>query len=183
MITLNLLLTSIIEKLNKSVKTDAMVLTAEQKTQVRANIGALGEDYVPPTQTAEQVGADPKGTASTAVTTHNSAADAHNDIRLLIQALSDDLNAFLDVDDETMDELSEVLQLINNNKGTLESLTTSKVNVADIIDNLVTVVANKPLSANQGVVIKDLIDDLTITVEGKPDLSDAEIEVLSKLIQ
>lgn len=100
------------------------------------------------------------GEAKDYTDTHNVATDAHNDIRLLISELVTKLNNFLDVDDTTTDQLSEVITLINNNKGTLESLTTSKVNVADIIDNLTTNVSNKPLSAAQAVVLKGLIDDL-----------------------
>lgn len=103
---------------------------------------------------------DTKGTANNLLTNHNVATDAHNDIRLLISDLVTKLNNFLDVDDATTDQLSEVIMLINNNKGTLESLTTSKVNVADIIDNLTTNVTNKPLSAAQAVVLKGLIDAL-----------------------
>ena len=118
--------------------------------------------------TAAQVGAEAKG----AVSTHNTATDAHNDIRDLITALTNKLNAFLDVDDTTTDQLSEVLTLIENNKGTLESLTSSKVNVADIINNLTTNVANKPLSAAQGVAIKALIDALSDVVETKASASD-----------
>ena len=100
--------------------------------------------------------------ADTNMNSHNTATDAHNDIRVLIADLATKLNAFLDVDDTTSDQLSEVLALIENNKGTLESLTTSKVNVSDIIDNLTTNVSNKPLSAAQGVALKALIDAITV---------------------
>jgi hypothetical protein len=101
---------------------------------------------------------DKKGTANTTVSVHNTATDAHNDIRVLINDLNTKVTNFLDVDDSTTDQLSEVLTLIEDNKGDLESLTTSKVNVSDIIDNLTTASAKKVLSANQGVAIKDLID-------------------------
>ena len=94
------------------------------------------------------------------ISSHNSSAIAHSDIRGLIADLTEKLNNFLDVDDTTSDQLSEVLTLIENNKGTLESLTTSKVNVSDIIDDLTTANKTKVLSANQGVIIKSLIDDL-----------------------
>ena len=43
------------------------------------------------------------------------------------------------------------------------------VNVADIVNNLTTSVANKPLSAAQGVAIKSLIDALQTVVNGKVD--------------
>ena len=112
------------------------------------------------------------GLASTTVvdnkiSTHNTSAAAHNDIRVLITDLTTKLNNFLDVDDTTTDQLSEVLTLIENNRGTLESLTTNKVNVSDIIDNLTTNNSSKVLSAAQGVAIKNLIDALQTTVNGK----------------
>ena len=115
------------------------------------------------TLTAADVGAEVGGT----VRTHNTSTDAHNDIRVLISDLSTAVNNFLDVDDETTDQLSEVLILIENNRGTLESLTTSKVNVSDIINDLTTNVSNKPLSAAQGVAIKALIDALQAEVDTK----------------
>jgi hypothetical protein len=99
-------------------------------------------------------------TVDTKISTHNTSTAAHNDIRVLIAGLTTKLNNFLDVDDTTTDQLSEVITLINNNKGTLESLTTSKVNVSDIINNLTTNNASKVLSAAQGVLIKGLIDAL-----------------------
>ena len=94
------------------------------------------------------------------ISTHNTSTSAHNDIRTLISDLTIKLNNFLDVDDATKDQLSEVITLIENNKGTLESLTTSKVNVSDIIDNLTTANSTKVLAAKQGVVLKELIDAL-----------------------
>lgn len=124
---------------------------------------------------------------SGSVSTHNTATDSHNDIRLAISDLSTKVNNFLDVSDTESDQLSEVLEMISNNKGTLESLTTSKVNVADIVDNLTTSNAAKVLSANQGVALKSLIDgkaddvhihaisevtDLQSTLNGKASKSD-----------
>lgn len=109
---------------------------------------------------------------TSAISTHNTSAEAHNDIRGLITELTTKLNQFLDVDDTTTDQLSEVLTLIENNKGTLESLTTSKVNVSDIIDNLTTNSSDKVLSAAQGVAIKSLIDALDAAVDTKANASD-----------
>lgn len=102
---------------------------------------------------------------NTSISTHNSSTSAHNDIRSLISEINTKLNNFLDVDDGTKDQLSEVLQLIEDNKGTLESLTTGKVNVSDIVDNLTTSNANKVLSAKQGVAIKSLIDALDLALD------------------
>ena len=96
----------------------------------------------------------------TKVLTHNTSDAAHNDIRVLINDLKVQLNNFLDVDDATTDQLSEIITLINNNKGTLESLTTSKINVSDIVNDLTTNSTSKVLSAAQGVAIQTLIDAL-----------------------
>lgn len=115
-----------------------------------------------PGYTASEVGADPSGTASSQVSAHNTGADTHSDIRLLIQGLTERLNALADSDDTTLDQLSEVVAYIKSNRSLIEDITTSKVSVADIIDNLTTNAANKPLSAAQGVAIKALIDAITI---------------------
>ena len=115
-----------------------------------------------PSYTASEVGADPSGTAASKVSAHNIGTDTHSDIRLLIQGLTDRLNALADSDDTTLDQLSEVVSYIKSNRSLIEAITTSKVGVADIVDNLTTNVANKPLSAAQGVALKALIDAITI---------------------
>lgn len=99
-------------------------------------------------------------TSESKVAAHNTGTDTHSDIRLLIQGLTDRLNALADSDDTTLDQLSEVVAYIKSNHSLIESVTNSKVNVADIVDNLTTNVANKPLSAAQGVALKALIDAL-----------------------
>ena len=101
-----------------------------------------------------------ESTVDLKLTDHNTATEAHNDIRQEISALSLKVDNLLDVDDTTLAELSDMIELINNNKDTLEDLTTGKVNVSDIIDNLTTAIADQPLSANQGVVLKRLIETL-----------------------
>lgn len=55
-----------------------------------------------------------------------------------------------------------VYDSIESVKSLIDNVTTTKVNVADIIDNLTTNVSNKPLSAAQGVVLKSLIDAIVI---------------------
>ena len=103
------------------------------------------------------------------ISAHNVSDAAHSDIRGLISELSTKVTNFLDVDDETVDQLSEVLELIENNKGTLDSLLEDVLRESDIIDNLTTASADKVLSANQGVVLKGLIDALQEVVDGKSD--------------
>ena len=108
---------------------------------------------------------DNKGAASSAVSNHNVSTSTHNDIRDLISGLTNRLNALADSDDTTLDQLSEIVAYIKSNKELIDAVTTSKVNVSDIINNLETNVTNKPLSAAQGVAIKGLINDVRDIVD------------------
>ena len=110
------------------------------------------------------------------ITEHNVNAEAHADIRALIDDVNEWLKVVLDSDDETLNQMSEIVAYIKLNKSLIESVTTSKVNVSDIIDNLTTNSKDKVLAASQGVAIKALIDALdaeldalTTTVGNKAD--------------
>ena len=177
------LLYSMIGKVNKSVRTDTQVLTEDQKTQARANIGALGTDYTPPNQTAAQVGADPAGTAAAAVAAHNTSNEAHADIRTLISNLTTRINTIANSTDTDLDQLAELVAYIKDNRELIEQVTTGKISVSDIVNNLTTNVENKPLSAAQGVAIKALIDTANTAIAGKPDLSETEINTLSAALK
>ena len=98
------------------------------------------------------------------VSTHNTATTSHSDIRELITGLTTRLNTLANSDDTTLDQMSEVVAYIKNNRTLIEGITTNKVNVSDIINNLTTNVSNKPLSAAQGVVIKGLIDAVSTSL-------------------
>lgn len=111
---------------------------------------------------ASDVGADASGTAGTAVSGHNVHPSAHNDIRLLITELTTRLDALANSDDDTLDQMAEVVAYIKDNRELIEQITTNKVSVADIVNNLTTNVSNKPLSAAQGVALKALIDAITV---------------------
>ena len=115
---------------------------------VQSDIGKLSEEIVT--------------TSESKVAAHNTGTDTHSDIRLLIQGLSERLSAVADSDDTTLDQLSEIVAYIKSNRDLIASITTDKVSVADIVDNLTTNVANKPLSAAQGVALKALIDDYAL---------------------
>lgn len=95
------------------------------------------------------------------VSSHNTSTSSHNDIRDLISGLTTRLNALANSDDTTLDQMAEVVSYIKANRDLISQVTTNKVNVADIIDNLTTNVAEKPLSAAQGVALKTLIDTLS----------------------
>lgn len=124
-----------------------------------ADVGARPNTWTP---SHSDVGADKAGTASSAVGTHNAQTDAHNDIRLLISALAARMDALANSDDETLDQMAEVVAYIKDNRGLIEQITTGKVSVSDIVNNLTTNVSNKPLSAAQGVALKALIDAIVI---------------------
>ena len=80
----------------------------------------------------------------------------------LISGLTQRLNALADSDDETLDQMSEIVSYIKNNKNLIDDITTSKVNVSDIINNLTTNLSNKVLSASMGVELKKLIDAIKV---------------------
>ena len=106
-----------------------------------------------------------------AVSNHNTSNTVHSDIRKLISTLTTRLNALADSDDTTLDQLSEIVAYIKSNRTLIENVTTNKVNVADIIDNLTSTSANKPLSAKQGKVLNDLIDALSNVVDTKANVN------------
>ena len=100
------------------------------------------------------------------VSAHNIDPNAHTDVRELISGLTNRLNALADSDDTTLDQLSEIVAYIKSNKTLIDAITTSKVSVSDIVDDLITNSPNKPLSAAQGVKLKALIDAIVpITVD------------------
>lgn len=103
---------------------------------------------------------------TSSIYSHNSSTSAHSDIRSLIDGLTSRLNALADSDDTTLDQLSEIVEYIKSNRSLIENVTTNKLNVSDVIDNLTTNVSNKALSANQGVAIKALIDALQSEFDG-----------------
>lgn len=96
----------------------------------------------------------------------DSTGDTLKKLRDLITAIQTLLNS----NDANLDTLQEVVTYIKSNATVLEGVTISKVNVADIVDDLVHTDANKPLSANQGKALKALIDALTTVVTTKGDM-------------
>ena len=130
---------------------------AQKPVYTAQEVGALpATTHIP--STAADVNAEPSG----AVSQHNVSGAAHSDIRLLIQGLSERLSALADSDDTTLDQMSEIVAYIKSNKSLIDSITTNKVSVADIVDNLTTNMSNKPLSAAQGVALKALIDAIVV---------------------
>lgn len=111
------------------------------------------------------------------IAAHNISAEAHNDIRILVDEINTRLNTVANSTDEDLDQLHEIVAYIKNNKDLIDGITTGKVSVSDIIDDLETNATNKPLSAAQGVVLKGLID----TLQGELDLHGHEISEVAGL--
>ena len=96
---------------------------------------------------ASDIGAESEGTAESKVSAHNVSDTAHNDIRLLVQGLTERLNALADSDDTTLDQMSEIVSYIKYNRSLINGIDTNKVDVSDIVNNLISNNTDKPLSA------------------------------------
>ncbi len=82
----------------------------------------------------------------------------NDNLSLLISELTTRLNALADSDDTTLDQLSEIVAYIKNNKTIIDGITTSKVSVSNIVDCLTSTATDKPLSANQGRILREKIE-------------------------
>ena len=118
-------------------KTRHVVLNAE-------DVGALPEDTFIPSKITDL--------------TNDSDFATNSDL----SELETKLNTIADSDDQTLDQLSEIVAYIKNNKNLIDGITTGKVSVSDIVDNLTSSATNKPLSAKQGKVLKGLIDAIVV---------------------
>lgn len=138
-------------------QTGAVELTAE-------DVGARADTWLP---TTNEIGADSVGTATAAVMVHNVNTDAHNDLRTLINGLSGDLSdltdrldALANSDDETLDQLAEIVAYIKDNRNLIDAVTSGKISYSDLVTNYSTDDDEKPLAASVAVKLKSLIDQL-----------------------
>lgn len=150
------------EAAEKSAEKAASIVGDNYATKTEAQGYANNAESNAKSYTDQQISAIPTPDVSGQIGEHNTNTESHSDIRELIIGLTNRLNTLADSDDTTLDQFSEVVAYIKNNKSLIDGITTSKVNVADIINNLTTNVSNKPLSAAQGVVLKALIDAITV---------------------
>lgn len=102
------------------------------------------------------------------------------------QALEDAINqhkrevdALLASDDITLDQLQEIVDYIKNNSSLIAAITTNKVSVSAIVDNLLSSATDKPLSANQGRVLNELITALTTALNAHKTAYDAKVAELA----
>ena len=92
----------------------------------------------------------------------------------LLKDAIDSINTLLQSDDTNLDELQEIVTYIKNNKSLIDGITSSKISFTDIVDNLTSEVANKPLSAKQGYILKGLIDTLQTAVNNRYTKSETD---------
>lgn len=121
---------------------------------------------------------------NTSISNHNTSTTSHEDIRALIDGLTTRLNTVANSDDTTLDQLSEIVAYIKANKTLIDGITTSKINVSDIVNNLTTNSTTKVLSAAQGVAINGLIDALQAELDSHThtigaDASDDDVILLT----
>lgn len=125
-----------------------------------------------PEYTAAEVGADTSGSAAQAL----SDANAYTDKQIL-NIPKPDVSGQIEVHNTSTGAHADIRELIDNldtevdkkvNTSDIDALYAEldkKVNTSDIINDLITSVSNKPLSAKQGTVLKKSIDTLTSEVE------------------
>lgn len=92
----------------------------------------------------------------------------------LLKDAIDGINNLLQSDDTNLDELQEIVTYIKNNKSLIDGITSSKISYTDIVDNLTSELANKPLSAKQGYILKGLIDTLQTAVNNRYTKSETD---------
>lgn len=160
--------------------------TYDSSKPLSANMGALLYSSIPDlvSQAATGLNLMDYNAVDNLIYNHNVDSTNHSDIRYEIQQIADRLTAFLDTDDTTLDQVSEIVAYINSNKELIDAITTSKVNVVDIVDDLQTSSSDRPLSANQGVQLMSMLNNLALDLYGFLDnTSDGNMYPLSNLIQ
>lgn len=109
------------------------------------------------------------------ISTHNTHAEAHNDIRVMLGELNTKLTNFLNGEfDADLDQAIEIVEYIKANRGLIDAVTKAKVNVTDIVDDLITPFKDRPLSANQGALLNNLINSLDTRVKAIEQIPYAE---------
>lgn len=143
---------------------DSLTFAGRAYASEQAAVTAAGDAQVQ-AETAEGYANRAEGAArdvSAAITQHDSSTQAHGDLRLELQALRGYVTTLLDSDDTTLDQLSEIVGYIKSNRTLIEAVTTAKVSVGDIVNDLMTNVSDRPLSAAMGVELKRMFEQLAV---------------------
>ena len=148
--------------------------------------GQVGSVNLPIPSEAADVGADPVGTAEAKIKTHNTDNAAHEYIQQRIDALRTLIENFLDIDDESFDQLSEILRDIRANTSALELLGTNKIDKTAISTSMTDSnpehVASVTLIValdNALTVVEQAIEDLKTNKQTAAQVSEAINNALS----
>lgn len=109
-----------------------------------------------PKYTASEVGAEEKGIAASRVSAHNSNADAHADIRNMINNVVNMFNSYV-----TQEQFQQAYNYTQTNAANINQLRNDAVLKEDIVDDLYTNTTVRPLSARQGILLRNAVDKIT----------------------
>lgn len=155
-------------------KDDSVFYIVTDETPIDANnLGDMKASIYDPLNKAtdifayvdEKVGGIPTPDVSAQIGEHNTDPEAHGGITGALAELTERFNALANSDDETLDQLAEIVEYIKSNKTLVDAITTSKVSISDIVNNLTSDDVDKPLSAAQGKVLKELIENIDVIPE------------------
>ena len=95
---------------------------------------------------------------------------------------SNNISSSSTVDVATSLAVKTVNDKVNDNSSDIDNLENSKVEITDIVDNLTSTATNRTLSANQGKMLKELIDNIN-TLIASDDTTLDEIQELVNYIK
>lgn len=143
---------------------NASLLTVGDVSITTAGIKIAGQDVLTADQLSAAVNAVVNASVNAAISSLKdnvpSAGDTLNKLYSLIQAIETTLTA----NDTDLNTIQEIIDRIKSDEGLLGSLTTGKVNVSDVVNNLTSTSTTQPLSAAQGKALNDLLTTLTGSV-------------------
>lgn len=119
-----------------------------------------------------------------------------NGERTALGKLISSLTNVLVTDDSDLDQMQEIVDYIKKNRELIETLAVTdvagledalalKINISDIVDNLLSTLTNVPLSANQGRVLKEQIAVLDKSIEAINTLlttDDTSLDELQEIV-
>lgn len=101
-------------------------------------------------------------------------------MKTIINALKYYIANNVGIDPSTLEQMREMIKYMDSNKDLIDSITTNKVDVSDIVNDLETNDDKKVLSASVAVQLKQMIDTLEKGVE---DLKNKEPEEETKAVR
>jgi len=103
------------------------------------------------------------------------------DTLLKLRTLITGIQTLLNSNDVNLDSLQEIVSYIKDNKTLIDGITTTKVNISDIVNNLTSTDINKPSSANMAKTLNDSIVALQTQVDNLPTTSNIKVDKIGVL--